>query len=120
MPPPPQYPTFSYFDKKLGRKPCRAPAHLSRVLYIPHHDNKTTHLPLYSSGDRYYKAIKQFPFIGSALYTTLLGAMEKPSGDNMDDCVAYLADMYTPEDDGNIQIRLNKRELGTCGSEAHL
>ena len=112
-------PTLSYFETKLGRKPCEAPTHLSRVLYIPLHDNNTTHLPLYEAGDRYRRAVKDLPLLGSTIYTTMLGLMGKPSGDNINDQVAWLTDIWSMEG-GGIQIRLNKRELGMCSSEIQL
>jgi len=111
--------TVTYFDTQLERKLRPAPAHLERVLYIPRHDDKTTHLPLYEVRDRYHNAVRQFPMLGSALYTSLLSAMEKPNGDSMDDEVAYLTDIYKAGD-GDVQIRLNKRELGMCDSEIQL
>jgi len=112
-------PTLSYFDTKLGRNPSEAPAHLSRVLYIPRHDNNTAHLPLYEAGDRYRNAVKNLPLLGSTIYTTMLGLMGKPSGDNVDDQVAWLTDIWSTAG-GGIQIRLNKRELGMCGPEIQL
>jgi hypothetical protein len=110
--------TAAWFDARLGRQPCKAPAHLSRIIYIPRHDNTTAHLPLYEAGDPYRKAVAN-SLLGSTIYTTLLGLMEKPRGNNATDQVAYLADIRAT-DCGGVQVHLDKRELGSCGSKTQL
>ncbi|KAK9421362.1 hypothetical protein SUNI508_05900 [Seiridium unicorne] len=101
--------TAATLDTKMGREPCQAPTHLSRVLYLPHHDDTTVHLPIYEVGSRYRSAVRN-ALLGSTLYTTMLGFMETPQGNDMNDRVAYLADIQRMEN-GVLQIHLDRREL---------
>ncbi|KAJ0425220.1 hypothetical protein BJY00DRAFT_274990 [Aspergillus carlsbadensis] len=85
----------------LGRKLNRTPQHLSRVLYIPRHDGKTPHLPLYDVSSRYVDVVGDTP-MGSGKYTVALGMMAKPGGDGGDDGdVAYLVDFMDSPGDGD-------------------
>lgn len=103
--------TASYFDRRMGRQPSKVPAHLSRVLYIPRHDTDTLHLPIYEARDRYCNAVRDHR-MGSTLFTTMLGFMERPQGNDMRDQVEYLATMKEPEKTLS-RIHLDRREPGT-------
>lgn len=111
--------TASYFDRMMGRQPSKVPEHLSRVLYIPRHDTNTPHFPIYEARDRYCNAV-QDTLMGSTLFTTKLGFMETPQGNDMKDQVAYLATMKKPAETFS-QIHLARREPGSrsCGVELY-
>lgn len=111
--------TASYFDRMMGRQPSKVPKHLSRVLYIPCHDTNTPHFPIYEARDRYRDAV-QDTLMGSTLFTTKLGFMETPQGNDMKDQVSYLATMKTPAETFS-QIHLERREPGTrsCGADVY-
>ncbi|KAH8660135.1 hypothetical protein BX600DRAFT_438358 [Xylariales sp. PMI_506] len=110
--------TTAWFDHQLGRRPSQAPSYLSRILYIPHHDSNTAHLPIYEVGDRYRNAI-QDALIGSTTYTTRLGSMKTPSGGHMTDQVAYLADMQNAGANA-LHVCLGKREMGMNSSDLEI
>lgn len=79
----------SQIDSLIGRRPQETPSHLTRVLYIPYHDESTLHLPIYELRDWYHAAVGN-TLIGSSLYTVKLSAIRKPCGDGTDAQVAYL------------------------------
>ncbi|KAH8198161.1 hypothetical protein TruAng_007694 [Truncatella angustata] len=110
--------TAAYFDYQMGRRPSQAPAHLSRVLYIPRHYDNTVHLPIYEVGHRYRDAV-QGCLLGSTVYTTTLGSMETPHGDRMEDQAVYLADIRRSEEE-DVEIHLCKRELASRGEHVDL
>ncbi|KAL4861973.1 hypothetical protein BDV12DRAFT_179551 [Aspergillus spectabilis] len=94
--------------KSLGRQLTTTPQHLSRVLYIPRHDGKTSHLPLYDISSRYAEAVGDTP-MGTGKYTVALGMMRRPEGDGTDDiAVSYLVDFTASTEDtlvGMVQYR---------------
>ncbi|KAL2838199.1 hypothetical protein BJX68DRAFT_249099 [Aspergillus pseudodeflectus] len=96
--------------RALGRKLEPTPQHLSRVLYIPRHDAKTPHLPLYDVSSRYVDVVGDTA-MGSGKYTVALGIMAKPGGDGGDDgVVAYLVDFLDIRGDG-VTARVRRRGL---------
>jgi len=115
--------TAAVFDAMLGRQPAPAPAHLTRVLYIPCHDNNTNHLPVYEAGDSYRKAVGNSQ-LGSTLYAFNLSAARRPRPDGTNHRVAYHGDMSSvaaPDDDESMtNISVHKRELGNQGVETRL
>ena len=110
--------TASYFDRMMGRHPSKVPEYLSRVLYIPRHETNTPHFPIYEARDRYCDAV-QDTLMGSTLFTTKLGFMETPQGNDMKDQVSYLATMNKPAETFS-QIHLERREPGTQSREADM
>ena len=96
---------------KLGRRPMQTPAHLSRVLYIPSHNDTTDHLPLYEAGHLYRRAVGN-TFLNTSLYTAKLRSMERPRADGMNAQVAWLVDFVESWDvDGGLEINVQKREM---------
>lgn len=53
------------------------PAHLTRALYIPHHDESTSHVSVFDVSTQYTQSIQQRG-MGSASYIVALGRMPKP------------------------------------------
>lgn len=100
--------TAAWFDHQLGRRPSPAPAHLSRILYIPHHDDHALHLSIYEAAERYRRAVED-TLLGSTIYTTSLALMATPDGDFPNDQVVYLVRMR--RSGAALQIHLRKREL---------
>ncbi|KAJ4388610.1 hypothetical protein N0V93_006069 [Gnomoniopsis smithogilvyi] len=86
-------PTLDQYDTQLGRKIPPTPPHLtSRSLYVPSHNDKITHLPVYEFTDEFKAAIKDEP-IGSSRFKTCFGLMKKPCGDGTgSSSVMYLLD----------------------------
>lgn len=105
-------------DHQMGRRPSETPAHLPRVLYVPRHENGTTHLPIYEGGNYYQDAV-QDTLMGSTLYSQKLSFMKRPFGCHMDEQVEYLADLHYMEP-GTLQLQLNKRDLKNRDLETHL
>lgn len=101
---------------KLGRCPMQAPAHLSRVLYLPSHNGTTHHLPLYEAGPLYHRAIGS-TLLNSSLYTAKLCSMERPRADGMNAQVAWLVDFFRvvegwdTDADGGVEINVQRREM---------
>lgn len=100
-----------------GRKLSVAPAHLSRILYIPSHNDKaTTHLPIYEFAEDYRNAVRDEP-IGSSRYKTSFGLMKKPVGDGRSGDVQYLVDFELPlgigGGKGGMKGTVRRRALGT-------
>ncbi|KAJ5169044.1 uncharacterized protein N7482_004638 [Penicillium canariense] len=54
-----------------------APAHLTRTLYLPHHDESTSHFPVFDVSAQYTESIKQRA-MGTASYVVALGRMPRP------------------------------------------
>ncbi|PSR75970.1 hypothetical protein BD289DRAFT_338350, partial [Coniella lustricola] len=82
----------------LGRRLRPTPPHLThRILYIPSHNDKVTHLPIYDFTEDFNNAIQDEP-IGGSKFKTKFGLMPKPIGDGRGtSAVAYLADFEPPE-----------------------
>ncbi|KAL5340953.1 hypothetical protein BJX70DRAFT_84286 [Aspergillus crustosus] len=99
----------------LGRQLTTTPQHLSRVLYIPRHDSKTSHLPLYDVSSRYAEAVGDTP-MGSSKYTVALGMIPRPEGDGTDGvAVSYLVDFKSLTEDalvGEVQYRGRSSQMG--------
>lgn len=86
-------PAQDLYDAQLGRKLAPTPPHLtSRILYVPSHNDKITHLPVYEFTDEFKEAVKNEP-IGSSRFKTCFGLMKKPCGDGTgSSSVSYLLD----------------------------
>jgi hypothetical protein len=106
--------------RALGRVLTQTPSHLSRVLYIPRHDGKTPHLPLYDVSSRYVDVIGDTA-MGSGKYTVALGTMAKPGGGGGDDGgdVAYLVDFVDLRVDG-VTARVRRRGLLGRGEDVEV
>lgn len=81
------------YEALLGRRLSPTPDHLTkRILYLPSHDDKVTHLPLYDFTEAFKATIKGEP-LGSSRFKTTFGLMHKPIGDGRDSSVvSYLVD----------------------------
>lgn len=90
-------------DQLLGRRLSAQPAHLTRVLYIPRHDRRVTHLPLYDVSHDYARATQDAP-MGSCTYKINLSLMRRPAGDRPGDDARYLLDVH-----GERQAQLRRR-----------
>jgi hypothetical protein len=53
------------------------PAHLTRALYVPHHDESTSHISVFEVTEQYTESVKERG-MGSASYVVALGRMPKP------------------------------------------
>lgn len=86
-------PAHDQHEAQLGRKLALTPPHLTRrILYLPSHNDKITHLPVYEFTDDFNNAIKDEP-IGSSRFKTGFGLMAKPCGDGRgSSSVSYLLD----------------------------
>ena len=102
-------------EAQRGRRLSPAPSWLSRPLYVPPHDNKITHLPVYDISER-YQAISQLP-VGSSLYKVSLELMKKPTGDGLDGDVRYLVD-FSPSSMPSAVIQ--RRSLDQCHTEVEM
>lgn len=81
------------YEALLGRRLTPTPAHLaSRILYVPSHNDKAAHLPVYDFTRDFTEAVAGEP-IGSSRFKTRFGLMPKPSGDGRGASeVSYLVD----------------------------
>ncbi|KAK6857908.1 hypothetical protein PG995_005607 [Apiospora arundinis] len=70
-------------DNLLGQRFPPIPSHLSRVLFVPKHDNTINHLPIYEVSDAYRRAVKDAA-PGSNGYRVSLWFMNRPKGDGTD------------------------------------
>ena len=70
-------------DNLLGQRFPPIPSHLSRVLFMPKHDNTVTHLPVYEVTNAYQAAVKD-AVPGSNGYRVSLWFMDRPKGDGTD------------------------------------
>ncbi|KAH8689586.1 hypothetical protein BGW36DRAFT_391171 [Talaromyces proteolyticus] len=82
--------TWRSIAAQLGRQLLATPTHLSRVLYIPHHDEQTADLSLYDVSDSYARTVADVP-MGSSMYTVKLGMMKVPKGEVDTDGLVYKA-----------------------------
>ncbi|KAL3492437.1 hypothetical protein BJX62DRAFT_236255 [Aspergillus germanicus] len=108
--------------RALGRVLTQTPSRLSRVLYIPRHDGKTPHLPLYDVSSRYVAVVGDTA-MGSGKYTVALGTMAKPGGGGGDDGgdVAYLVDFVDFRADGRgVSARVRRRGLLGRGEDVEV
>lgn len=90
------YTTFSapdQYEALLGRKLAPTPSHLtSRTLYVPSHNDKAAHLPVYDFTKAFKETVADEP-IGSSRFKTRFGLMPKPNGDGRGSSeVSYLVD----------------------------
>lgn len=90
------YTTFSapdQYEALLGRKLVPTPPHLtSRTLYVPSHNDKAAHLPVYDFTKEFKETVADEP-IGSSRFKTRFGLMPKPNGDGRGSSeVSYLVD----------------------------
>jgi hypothetical protein len=99
-------------DSLIGRNPTLPPAYLSRILYVPRHDNSTPHLPLYDVSDLYRKTVGDTP-MGSSMYTVKVSGMKKPAGDGTDGNVGYLVDFKRDSAGEDVVATVQKRAGGT-------
>ncbi|KAI3396967.1 hypothetical protein diail_11367 [Diaporthe ilicicola] len=96
LPAGPAYTHFSapdQYEALLGRKLAPTPSHLtSRILYVPSHNDKAAHLPVYDFTKDYKETVRDEP-IGSSRFKTSFGLMPKPNGDGRGASeVSYLVD----------------------------
>lgn len=91
-------PAPDQYEALLGRRLTRTPAHLtSRILYLPSHNDKVTHLPVYDFTTEFTQAVKDEP-LGSSRFKTSFGLMPKPVGDGRGASeVSYLVDFEPRE-----------------------
>jgi hypothetical protein len=107
---------FSDFVDSLGgRKLSGTPQHLTRALYIPHHSNKTTHIPVYDVTAQYSAAVGDAP-IGTSRYKVQLCLMRKPTCSSIDVDVRYL--YYVDTVSGTAAI--DERCLGWDGQQIQM
>ncbi|KKY35523.1 hypothetical protein UCDDA912_g04484 [Diaporthe ampelina] len=94
------------YEALLGRRLAPTPARLaSRVLYVPSHNDKAAHLPVYDFTGDYREAVGDEP-VGSSRFKTRLGLMPKPNGDGRGPSeVSYLVDFEPLE---------RRRSLPSC------
>lgn len=76
----------------MGRAAPRLPAHLSRVLLLPKHTSRTTHLPIYDITDVYAHKMRDTPF-GSSGYQINMMFLPRPKGDGTDGDVRFFSNM---------------------------
>lgn len=81
------------YEALLGRKLAPTPSHLtSRILYVPSHNDKAAHLPVYDFTAEYTNTVQDEP-VGSSRFKTRFGLMPKPNGDGRGSSeVSYLVD----------------------------
>ncbi|KUI71360.1 hypothetical protein VM1G_06767 [Cytospora mali] len=81
------------YEALLGRKLSPTPPRLtSRTLYLPSHNDKATHLPIYDFTKEFKDTVRGEP-IGSSRFKTNFGLMKKPVGDGRGASeVGYLVD----------------------------
>ncbi|KUI52788.1 hypothetical protein VP1G_00289 [Cytospora mali] len=86
------------YEALLGRKLSPTPSRLtSRTLYLPPHNDKATHLPIYDFTKEFKDTIRGEP-IGSSRFKTNFGLMKKPVGDGRGASqVSYLVDFEALE-----------------------
>ncbi|ROW15815.1 hypothetical protein VPNG_02495 [Cytospora leucostoma] len=92
-------PPANQCESPVGRKLGPTPRRLhNRILYIPAHGDKVTHLPIYDFTRQYREAVRDEP-IGTSRFKTKLGLMHKPHGDGRSGTgeVSYLVDFEAPE-----------------------
>lgn len=88
-----QFSAPDQYEALLGRKLAPTPSHLaSRTLYVPSHNDKAAHLPVYDFTKDYRETVADEP-IGSSRFKTRFGLMPKPNGDGRGSSeVSYLVD----------------------------
>ncbi|KAB8201202.1 hypothetical protein BDV34DRAFT_237794 [Aspergillus parasiticus] len=80
------------------------PLHLSRALYIPHHDSSTCHLSVYDTSSQYSASAGGLP-IGSSQYVVALGLMQKPQAEGTFlDSLAYTVNFGGSQGDAGVVI----------------
>lgn len=86
-------PAQDLYEAQHGRKFPPTPTQVtSRILYLPSHNEKVTHLPVYEFTDEFKEAVKD-ELIGSSRFKTCFGLMKKPCGDGTgSSSVSYLLD----------------------------
>lgn len=57
------------------------PAHLTKTLYIPHHDGSTSNISVFEVTEQYRESVKERG-MGSASYVVALGRMPKPQANS--------------------------------------
>lgn len=89
-----QFSAPDQYEALLGRKLAPTPAHLtSRILYVPSHNDKAAHLPVYDFTKDFKETVRDEP-IGSSRFKTSFGLMPKPNGDGRGSSeVSYLVDL---------------------------
>lgn len=88
-----QFSAPDQYEALLGRRLAPTPSHLtSRILYVPSHNDKAAHLPVYDFAKEYKETVRDEP-IGSSRFKTSFGLMPKPNGDGRGSSeVSYLVD----------------------------
>ena len=79
-------------DELLNREYYATPQHLRRALYLPHHSDKTVHLPVYNVTSTYRTALEDTS-LGSTEYKTRLCMMQKPTWSSVQAELDYLVNI---------------------------
>ncbi|EFQ27399.1 uncharacterized protein GLRG_01894 [Colletotrichum graminicola M1.001] len=99
-------------DQSLGRHLKPTPAHLSRIIHVPEHQDVTSHLPLYDITETYAKAVKT-EFIGSNKYRLRLAMIKRQNGDGTGADVRYLVNFESRS--SKTDVTVERRVLGRNG-----
>ncbi|POS72441.1 hypothetical protein DHEL01_v209168 [Diaporthe helianthi] len=104
------------YEALLGRKLTPTPSHLvSRILYVPSHNDKAAHLPIYDFTKDYRETVQDEP-IGSSRFKTRFGLMPKPNGDGRGSSeVSYLVDFEPLERRKSLSGPIVPGGVGTGG-----
>ncbi|KAL9562708.1 hypothetical protein ACKAV7_013272 [Fusarium commune] len=80
------------------------PAHLTKALYIPKHDNSITHFAIYDISKEYSEKVGVNP-MGSESYKVELCLLRKPSGYHVGDNARFLVDV-------DASVAIHERVMG--------
>ncbi len=103
------------FDSGLARKPTKPPARLSRVLYIPVHSSSELHVSIHDVSAGYKHVIGHAPMggseiigdavMGSRLFMTRLGTMNKPTAGAEGSKVQYAFDAVVGDTEASATLQ---------------
>ncbi|KAF5243542.1 hypothetical protein FANTH_8121 [Fusarium anthophilum] len=88
------------------------PAHLTKALYIPKHDDTTSHFAIYDISKEYSKKVGVHP-MGSESYKVELCLLRKPSGYHAGDNARFLVDV-------DASVSIHERVMGRDPLEAEV
>ncbi|KAK8045917.1 hypothetical protein PG996_013981 [Apiospora saccharicola] len=101
-------------DNLMGQQFPPIPKNLTRVLFVPKHNNTVSHLPIYEVTDAYRKAVKDATF-GSHGYRVSLWFMHRPKGDGTDEAeVCFFVNIHT--DNITVEERCLNQGEGTVAT----
>lgn len=112
-----QFSAPDQYEALLGRKLAPTPPHLtSRVLYVPSHNDKAAHLPVYNFTRDFRETVGEEP-IGSSRFKTRFGLMPKPNGDGRGSSeVSYLVDFEPLERRKSLSGPIGSGSTGTSSA----